>query len=86
MLIQNRLETVTYSIESNEHFKNAENITNKTHDANILIMSTDEVAGSKENLILDSNRLKFESEIERDIVHERCVRKELMENLSSTGK
>jgi len=86
MLIQNRLETITYSIESNKHLKNSENISNKTHDANILMMSTDEITGSKENVILDSNRRKFESEIGRDILHERHLRKELMENLNSTGK
>lgn len=52
----------------------------------MLIMSTDEVTESKMNLFLDANRRKFESEIGREIVLERRMRKELNENSSSTGK
>jgi len=85
MLIQDKLESIIYPIESNKHFKNSENVANKTNDANFFMLSTEEITGSKENLILDSNRRKFESEIGRDIVHERRMRKELMENSSSTG-
>lgn len=86
MLIQDRSETIIYPVESNEHLINAEKINNKTNNTNILMMSTEKVTGSKDDLILDSNRRKFESEIGRDIVHERRMRKELMEKSSSTGK
>lgn len=86
MLIQDRSETIIYPVESNKHLINAEKINNKTNNANILMMSTEKVTGSKDDLILDSNRRKFESEIGRDIVHERRMRKELMEKSSSTGK
>jgi len=83
MLIQNRLETIILPIKNVEHIDNINNITNS---ANILVISTEEVSENKVDLLLDSNRRKFESEIGRDIVHERRMRKDLMENSSSTGK
>jgi len=83
MLIQNRLETIILPIKNVEHIDNRNNITNS---ANILVISTEEVSENKVDLLLDSNRRKFESEIGRDIVHERRMRKDLMENSSSTGK
>lgn len=84
MLIQNTLETIVLSIKKDEQ---QGQINNKTNDFNILKMVTDEeVIENKIDLILDSNRRKFESEIGRDIVHERRMRKELMENSSSTGE
>lgn len=81
MLIQDRHETIIFQIENDKHLEY-----NKTNDTNTLMISTEEVTGSKVDLFLDSNRRKFESEIGRDIVHERRMRKELMENSSSTGK
>jgi len=80
MLIQDRLETTILPIE------NVENIDNITNGANISVISNEEISENKVDLLLDSNRRKFESEIGRDIVHERRMRKELMENSSSTGK
>uniref|UniRef100_A0A2H8TGS3 GTPase-activating protein CdGAPr n=1 Tax=Melanaphis sacchari TaxID=742174 RepID=A0A2H8TGS3_9HEMI len=79
MLIQDGLETTILPIEN---VKNNDNITS---GANSLVTSTEEVPENKVDLLLDSNRRKFESEIGRDIVHERRMRKELMENSSSTG-
>lgn len=83
MLIQDRLETIILPIKNVEHIDNVNNITN---GANVLVITTEEVSENKADLLLDSNRRKFESEIGRDIVHERRMRKELMENSSSTGK
>jgi len=83
MLIQDRLETIILPIEKVKHI---DNINNKTNGANILVISPEEASENKVDLLLDSNRRKFESEIGRDIVHERRMRKELMENSSSTGK
>ncbi|XP_022180815.1 GTPase-activating protein CdGAPr isoform X2 [Myzus persicae] len=82
MLIQDRLETIILPIKNVEHIDNVNNITN---GANVLVITTEEVSENKADLLLDSNRRKFESEIGRDIVHERRMRKELMENSSSTG-
>lgn len=81
MLIQDRLKTIIFPIENDKNLEN-----NKTKDTNTLMISTEEVTGSKVDIFIDSNRRKFESEIGRDIVHERRMRKELMENSSSTGK
>lgn len=86
MLIQDKLKTITLPTENDEQIKHFEQINNETNDANILVMSTEDSVESKVDLFLDSNRRKFESEIGRDIVHERRMRKELMENSSSTGK
>jgi len=83
MLLQDRLETIILPIKNVEHIDNVNNITN---GANILVITAEEVSENKVDLLLDSNRRKFESEIGRDIVHERRMRKELMENSSSTGK
>lgn len=84
MLIQNTLKTVVLPIKQNEYHKQ---INNNTNELNILKMSTDEdIIESKLDIIVDSNRRKFESEIGRDIVHERRMRKELTENSSSTGR
>jgi len=83
LLIQDRFETIILPIKNVEHIDNVNNITN---GANILVISTEEVSENKVDLLLDLNRRKFESEIGRDIVHERRMRKELMENSSSTGK
>lgn len=84
MLIQNTLETIVLSIKKDEQH---EQINNKKNDFSILNFSNnEEVIENKIDLILDSNRRKFESEIGRDIVHERRMRKELMENSSSTGE
>lgn len=83
MLIQDRLGTKILPIENVE---NIDSINNTTNDANILGTSAKEVSENKVDLLLDSNRRKFESEIGRDIVHERRMKKELMENSSSTGK
>lgn len=86
MLIQDRHETIFLQTENQELIKTTETIDNKTNDSNTLIMSTEEVTESTDDLISDINRRKFESEIGRDIVHERRMRKELMANASSTGK
>lgn len=83
MLIQDRLETIILPIKNVEHIDNINNITD---GETILVISTEEVSENKVDLLVDSNRRKFESEIGRDIVHERRMRKELMENSSSTGK
>lgn len=86
MLIQDRIETIILQTENQELINDPEDKNKKTNDANLLVISTKEVNVSIDDLILDSNRRKFESEIGRDIVHERRMRKELMENSSSTGK
>lgn len=86
MLIQDKLKTIILPNENYEPVHNSERINNETNDANILVMSTEDTIENKVDLFLDSNRRKFESEIGRDIVHERRMRKELMENSSSTGK
>lgn len=86
MLIQDRHETIILQTENRDPIKDPESIDNKTNDANISMMSSEEVIESTEDLISDTNRRKFESEIGRDIVHERRMRKELMANASSTGK
>lgn len=83
MLIQDRLGTTILPIENVENIDSINNITN---DTNILGTSVKEVSENKVDLLLDTNRRKFESEIGRDIVHERRMKKELMENSSSTGK
>jgi len=83
MLIQDRLETIILPIKNVEHIDKINNITD---GENILGISNEEVSENKVDLLVDSNRRKFESEIGRDIVHERRMRKELMENSSSTGK
>lgn len=82
MLIQDKFQTIISPNENNILINYPEII----NDKNISIAS---IEGSSENnmsLILDSSRRKFESEIGRDIVHERRMRKELTENSSSTGK
>lgn len=66
--------------------KDLKNINDEINNEKCLVISTDEVPESKIDLFLDSSRRKFESEIGRDIVHERRMRKELMDNSSSTGK
>jgi alpha-D-ribose 1-methylphosphonate 5-triphosphate synthase subunit PhnL len=86
MLLQDVYKTEILSTEKDEQLKNLENINDKINNGKCLVMSTDEVSESKLDLFLDSNRRKFESEIGRDIVHERRMRKELMDNSSSTGK
>lgn len=83
MLIQNtNLQRITSVIKNDEVIEHSEKINNKTNDTNV---STEEDTRSKVDIVLDPNRRKFESEIGRDIVHERRMRKELMENSSSTG-
>lgn len=86
MLIQDKLQTNISPNENYEPINNSEKINNEANDANILVISTEDTIENKVDLFLDSNRRKFESEIGRDIVHERRMRKELMENSSSTGK
>lgn len=83
MLLQDtNLQTVTSAIKNDEFIEHTEKINSKTNDTN---MSTGEDTRSKVDIVLDPSRRKFESEIGRDIVHERRMRKELMENSSSTG-
>lgn len=86
MLIQDRLETIMLPTDNVEPIQLIDNLKDKTNGTNILVISTEEDSENKVDLLLDSNRRKFESEIGRDIVHERRMRKELMENSSSTGK
>ncbi|VVC43891.1 Hypothetical protein CINCED_3A017545 [Cinara cedri] len=85
MLIQDKFKTITLPTENYEPIKHSEKIINEKNGANILVISTEDNIESKVDLFLDSSRRKFESEIGRDIVHERRMRKELMENSSSTG-
>lgn len=86
MLIQDRHEKIILQTENQELINDTESIDNKTNNANILMKSSEEVIENTDDLISDTNRRKFESEIGRDIVHERRMRKELMANSSSTGK
>lgn len=85
MLLQDKCEAKMLQIENYEQIQGLENINDEINNGKYLMMSTAEVPESKIDL-LDSNRRKFESEIGRDIVHERRMRKELMDNSSSTGK
>lgn len=86
MLLQDTCKTKNLPIEDDTQIQNHENINDKINSGTCLVVSTDEVPESKMDLFLDSNRRKFESEIGRDIVHERRMRKDLMDNSSSTGK
>lgn len=86
MLIQDRHETIILQTENQDPVRDSESNSNKINNANILVMSTEKNNENSEDFISDSNRRKFESEIGRDIVHERRMRKELMANASSTGK
>lgn len=86
MLLQDKLKTIALPVESCKVNEYSETTDNKINDADILEASTKDVPGTKIDVCLESNRRKFESEIGRDIVHERRMRKELMENLSTTGK
>lgn len=81
MLIQDKFQTQCPN--KNNILINYPEIIN---DKNISVASIEDSSESNINLILDSSRRKFESEIGRDIVHERRMRKELTENSSSTGK
>lgn len=81
MLIQDKFQTI--SPNENNILINYPEIIN---DKNISVASIEGSSESNMNLIVDPSRRKFESEIGRDIVHERRMRKELTENSSSTGK
>lgn len=86
MLLQDRIESKTNISINNELINQPEKLKNKTNNANISTASIEKVAESNIDLeILNINRRKFESEIGRDIVHERRMRKDLTKNSSSTG-
>lgn len=82
MLIQDKFQTIISPNENNILINYPEII----NDKNISVASIEGSSKNNMSLILDSSRRKFESEIGRDIVHERRMRKELTENSSSTGK
>lgn len=86
MLIQNRNETKNCHVQNDKLIKPLERKNIEAINTNCLVVSAENVIGSKVDLFSDSNRRKFESEIGRNIVHDRRMRKELTENSSSTGK
>lgn len=87
MLILNKPKITILPTENQEIIiEHSEIINYNTNDKNSVITSDKEETKNKIDLCLESNRRKFESEIGRDIVHERRMRKELMKNLSTTGK
>lgn len=86
MLLQDRIESKICLSKNNEHVNQSTKLKDKINDENISLVSTKKSTESNMDLFFNSNRRKFESEIGRDIVHERRMRKDLTKNLSSTGK
>jgi len=86
MLLQDRIKSKTCPSKNNEHINQSAKLNDKKNDENISLVSTKKGTESNMDLFFNSNRRKFESEIGRDIVHERRMRKDLTKNSSSTGK